>query len=382
MDPDDFTERSPGRLTPIGGGVSAFVPGPMPTSMEFTPATIRLLDRASRSLGELSGLGAMLPNANLLIQPHLRREAILSSRIEEKFATVQQLATFEAVAAEETPDVREVGNYAAALEYGLSRTQELPLSLRLIRELHERLLSGVRGEDQRPGEFRRTQNYIGRPGQPIENARYVPPPPPMMLDALYVLERSIYDDSELPPLIKIALMHYQFEAIHPFNDGNGRVGRLLITLQLHHEGLLSQPLLYLSAFFSAHQRGYYDRLLAVSRNAEWTSWVDYFLEGVAEQSRDAGLRARRLLDLREDFRHRVRRLRSPRFPLQLIDEMFQAPLVTAGHVARLLNVTPRSAQQIIGKLTTAGILREVTGRRRNRRYAAPEIIEVLEAPTA
>ena len=382
MNPGDFTERSPGRLTSIGTGLSAFVPGPMPTSMALTPTTVRLLARASRSLGELSGLGAMLPNANLLIRPHLRREAILSSRIEEKFATVQQLATFEVVAAEETPDVREVGNYVDALEYGLSRIRELPLSLRLIRELHERLLSGVRGEDQLPGEFRRTQNYIGRPGQPIGNARYVPPPPPMMLDALHDLERSIYADSELPSLIKIALTHYQFEAIHPFNDGNGRVGRLLITLQLHHEGLLSQPLLYLSAFFSAHQRGYYDRLLAVSRNGEWTPWIDFFLEGVAEQSRDAGLRAQRLLALREDLRRRLRELRSPRFPLQLIDELFHTPLVTAGQVRKLLNVTPRSAQQIIDKLIAAGVLREVTGQRRNRRYAAPEVIEVLEAPTA
>ena len=382
MNPGDFTERSRGRLTRIGTGLSAFVPGPMPTSMALTPTTVRLLARASRSLGELSGLGAMLPNANLLIRPHLRREAILSSRIEEKFATVQQLATFEVVAAEETPDVREVGNYVAALEYGLSRIRELPQSLRLIRELHERLLSGVRGEDQLPGEFRRTQNYIGRPGQPIGNARYVPPPPPMMLEALHDLERSIYADSELPSLIKIALTHYQFEAIHPFNDGNGRVGRLLITLQLHHEGLLSQPLLYLSAFFSAHQRGYYDRLLAVSRNGEWTPWIDFFLEGVAEQSRDAGLRAQRLLALREDLRRRLRELRSPRFPLQLIDELFHTPLVTAGQVRKLLNVTPRSAQQIIDKLIAAGVLREVTGQRRNRRYAAPEVIEVLEAPAA
>ena len=382
MNPDEFTEQSSGRLTSIGGGLSAFVPGPMPTSMELTPATVRSLDRASRTLGELSGLGAMLPNANLLIRPHLRREAILSSRIEEKFATVQQLATFEAVAAEETPDVREVGNYVAALEYGLSRIRELPLSLRLIRELHERLLSGVRGEDQRPGEFRRTQNYIGRPGQPIEHARYVPPPPLMLPEALDDLERSIHADSEPPPLIKIALTHYQFEAIHPFNDGNGRVGRLLVTLQLHHEGLLSQPLLYLSAFFSAHQGSYYDRLLAVSRNGEWTAWVDFFLEGVAEQSRDAGLRARRLLGLREELRRRLGGLRSPRYPLQLIDELYHTPLVTAGQVRKLLNVTPRSAQQIIDKLVAAGVLREVTGQRRNRRYAAPEIIEVLEAPTA
>jgi len=382
MNPGDFTERSPGRLTSIGTGLSAFVPGPMPTSMLLTPTTVRLLARASRSLGELSGLGAMLPNANLLIRPHLRREAILSSRIEEKFATVQQLATFEVVAAEETPDVREVGNYVDALEYGLSRIRELPLSLRLIRELHERLLSGVRGEDQLPGEFRRTQNYIGRPGQPIGNARYVPPPPPMMLEALHDLERSIYADSELPSLIKIALTHYQFEAIHPFNDGNGRVGRLLITLQLHHERLLSQPLLYLSAFFSAHQRDYYDRLLAVSRNGEWMPWIDFFLDGVAEQSRDAGLRAQRLLALREDFRRRLRELRSPKFPLQLIDELYHTPLVTAGQVRKLLNVTPRSAQQIIDKLIAAGVLREVTGQRRNRRYAAPEVIEVLEAPTA
>ena len=382
MDHAQFSKRSPGRLVATSESAAAFVPDPLPPKLELGWKTLSLLEEAGRGLGELAGVGGMLPNPQLLIRPYMKREAILSSQIEDKFATMQQLALFDISAEPENADVQEVANYVAALEYGLNRVNELPVSLRLIRELHERLLMGVRGEGQRPGEFRTRQNFIGRLGQNITEARYVPPPPAELMGTLYDFEAGLHATWEFPLLVKIALTHYQFEAIHPFNDGNGRIGRLLITLQLHQEGLLPSPLLYLSAFFEAHQASYYDRLLAVSQNGEWEEWIAFFLQGVAEQSRDAVRRTRRVLALREEFHHRVQTPRGSALLTQLIDELLVVPAVTASQVRKLLGITHRSAQRNIEKLEQAGILKEITGHARNRVYVAYDILAVLEAPSA
>jgi Fic family protein len=330
-----------------------------------------------------------LPNPHLLIAPFVRREAVLSSRIEGTRASLSDLFAFEAsgVADPRTSDVREVANYVDALGYGLKRLAELPISLRLVREMHARLMSGVfgvRGEHLTPGEFRRSQNWIGPPGCSLANATYVPPPEVEMREALDNLEKYLHTASPLPlpPLVRMALVHYQFEAIHPFLDGNGRIGRLLITLLLCAEGLLPQPLLYLSAYFERHRPDYYRLLLAVSQEGSWTEWVSFFLDGVAQQSQDAIKRSSRLLDLWHTYRDRLQSERSSPLALRMVDELFSYPVVTLASATRLLGVTPRAAQNNIDKLVAEGILQETTGRQRNRVYAASRIIEIVEAEKA
>jgi Fic family protein len=273
MERDQFTEYASGILVPTMGGAVAFVPAPLRTTFEISPSAVRLLDQASNALGMLSGVGRLLPNPHLLASPYLRREAVLSSRIEGTQSTIADVYAAEAGQTQlfhDGADVREVQNYVEAHEFGLGRLSELPLSLRLIRELHEHLMRGVRGADQMPGQFRTSQNFIAAPGATIAEARYVPPPLSEMKQRLDDLERFLHDQT-LPPLVQIALAHYQFEAIHPFRDGNGRVGRLLISVFLCERGLLPQPLLYLSAYFERTRANYYDLLMRVSTHGDWDS---------------------------------------------------------------------------------------------------------------
>ncbi|MCH8802139.1 MAG: Fic family protein [Chloroflexi bacterium] len=381
MDPSEFTSDAPGELVKTVEGIWAFVPAPLPPRFDIGPATIKRLSAADFALGELKGLGHMLPNAKLLIAPFLRREAILSSRIEGTIASLDQLILFEVEPSREpqNPDVGEVANYVSAMEYGLERLKEFPVSLRLIRELHEKLLTGVRGQDRRPGEFRQTQNAIGQQGRPIGEARYIPPPVAQMNQALSDLELFIHQPTDLPFLIQLALVHYQFEAIHPFLDGNGRIGRLLLSLLLCDKGYLTQPLLYLSGFFEENRDRYIDSLLRVSQQGDWAGWVDFFLEGVAEQSRDVVDRSGLLLDLRQQYRDRAQTARASALPLLLVDELFQIPAITISMARALLDVTYVSAQRAVERLVGLGILKEVTGRQRNRVYLAPEILGIINA---
>lgn len=381
MDPADFTDDAPGELVKTVEGIWAFVPAPLPPRFDIAPATISRLSAADFALGQLRGIGQMLPNAQLLIAPFLRREAILSSRIEGTIASLDQLILFEVEPSGEpqNSDVGEVANYVLAMEYGLKRLEELPVSLRLIRELHEKLLTGVRGQDRRPGEFRQTQNAIGQQGRPVEEARYIPPPVVQMNQALSDFELFLHEPTELPILIQLALVHYQFEAIHPFLDGNGRIGRLLLSLLLCEKGYLTQPILYLSGFLEKHRDQYIDSLLRVSQNGDWIGWVNFFLEGVAEQSKDAVERSRLLLDLRQQYRERAQTARASALPLQLLDELFQIPGLTISMAQGLLGVTYVSAQRSVERLVGLGILEEVTGRQRNRVYLAPEILGIVNA---
>lgn len=383
MDVTAFSENAPGRLVEIPDGAHAFVPEPLPEELRLSSEVVGILAEAERALGELNGLGQFLWNPHLLIRPFLRREAVASSRIEGTIATDRELLLFEIAPDKvKTPEVREVGNYVAALEFGLGRLNDLPISLRLIRECHERLMRGVRGAGQFPGEFRRKQNYIGRRDQPIREARFVPPPPGEMRKALEELEKYMHADSSTPFLVRLALIHYQFEAIHPFEDGNGRIGRLLIPLQLCERRYLSQPLLYLSAYFDKHRTEYVDHLLAVSQKGSWEAWVRFFLSGVAEQARDSGRRAQNLLRLRESYRLRLQQEgRSARL-LSLIDRLFAWPALTVPIARDFLRVTYRSAKLNIEKLVAAGVLREEPGRVYNRLYLAPEIIALVEADRA
>ncbi len=380
MQPSDFNKDKAGRLIKGKLGYWAFVPDFLEPEVQFDLPLVRALSDADRGLSELAGTARRLPNPHLLIRPFMRREAVLSSRIEGTQASLSDLFFFEAASPgdPEVPDVHEVRNYVQALEYGIARLKELPLSLRLIREMHEHLMKGVRGETQTPGEFRVTQNWIGPPGCTLMEATFVPPPVEEMNDALDKFEKYLHSDSELPPLIRLALIHYHFEAIHPFVDGNGRIGRLLISLLLCSEGLLPQPLLYLSAYFEKNRSDYYRLLLGVSRCGEWLPWVRFFLKAVAVQARDAVSRSDELLALLAEYRNRVQEARASALLLSLIDELFSFPALTTKMAARILGVTPRSAQLNINKLINVGILREVTGQKRNRVFVAHEIVTIVD----
>ncbi len=369
-----------GRLIRCAEGYSAFVPKTLPPDLTWSPRVIRALSDADRLIGRLAGQGARLPNPHLLMRPFVRREAVLSSRIEGTQATLRELLAAEAGAAvERSPDdLREVGNYVAALEHGLRRLPERPLSLRLVRELHGVLMEGVGGGHATPGEFRRSQNWIGPPGCTLANARYVPPPPGELMGCLAEWERALRDTST-PPLLHAGLIHYQFEAIHPFLDGNGRVGRLLITLLLVERDILPTPLLYLSAFFEATRRDYYDGLLAVSRESMWEDWLEYFLNGVARQSEDAISRADRINQLLEQWRLKVASAAS-KTPAILLDMIAENPFVTANRVADRLGVAFTTAQRAIRKLKDASIIEEVGDARRDRVYCAKAILDILEEP--
>ncbi len=361
-------------------GYSAFVPNPLPPDLNWSPRIVRALSDADRLIGRLAGEGARLPNPHLLMRPFVRREAVLSSRIEGTQATLGELLAAEAGAAvDRSPDdLREVGNYVAALEHGLRRLPELPLSLRMVKQLHAVLMEGVRGGHATPGEFRRSQNWIGPPGCTLANATYVPPPPEELMNCLGDWERSLRDRS-LPPLIHAAYIHYQFEAIHPFLDGNGRVGRLLITLLLVERDILPTPLLYLSAFFEATRRDYYERLLEVSLQGEWEAWLEYFLNGVARQSEDAVSRAKRINQLLEAWRMKFAGA-SSKTPALLLDLLTANPFVTAKQAAEQLEVAFTTAQRAIKKLQEAAILEEVGDAQRDRVYCASKILKVLEEP--
>lgn len=381
MKPEDFTAARRNHLVAIEHGLWAYVPPDLPHEIDLSREAILAMSAADRAIGALDGLGGWMPNPYLLVQPFLHREAVLSSRIEGTQASLSDLAVFEAAApATGLPsDVREVANYVKALELALAPERDLPVSLRLFQRLHEVLMEGVRGQDQRPGEFRTIQNYIGIPGSRIEDASYVPPPPQQMMAALYGLEAFLHSPTTLPPLIRLAVTHYQFEAIHPFRDGNGRVGRLLVALLLVEEKLISQPLLYLSAFFEAHRSTYYQRLAAVSQSGDWDGWIRFFLDGVAEQAADAVERARRMLALRDTYHARLQSPQASALPIQLVDRLFSSPVITVVQAMHELRVTHRAATKIVEKLTAADILIPISpGATRNRLYIAVGILDLLQ----
>lgn len=383
MQPVDFTPDSPGRLVPTLGGALAFAPDPMPADLRLGSATVRLLSEAEYALGHLTGSAGRLVNPYLIGQPLLRREAILSSRIEGTFTTPEQLVLLEAGVPSGDDerlmaDTREVLNYVRAMEHGLELLKGLPVSRRLVREIHGVLLDGVRGGQDRPGEFRKEQNYIGSRHAPISDARFVPPPVPEMEEALDRWELDLHTESDPVPLLaRIAIAHYQFEAIHPFRDGNGRVGRLLIPLLLCERKRLSDPLLYMSAFFDRHRQEYVDLLLRVSTHGDWEAWISFFLRGVAQCARDGQTLTQGLLTLRDRYHGAIRTSRSSGLLATLVDELFRMPSTTIRQVAERLDVTDATAADLLAKLESLSIVAEATGRRRNRVFVAREIIDFM-----
>jgi Fic family protein len=366
--------------TPQGYG--AFVPNPLPPIINYNRNLALLLSEADRLLGELSGTGRILPNPYLLIYPYIRREAVWSSRIEGTQSSLSDLFFFEAEEQEEPniPDVREVRNYVRAMEYGMKRLEKLPISIRLTREIHEVLREGVRGEHAAPGEIRHSQNWIGPAGCSLSEAIFVSPPVHEMKEALSSWEKYLHSNSGEPPLIQCALMHYQFEAIHAFLDGNGRIGRLLITFFLNEKGFLTQPLLYLSGFFEKFRDEYYSKLLRVSQKGNWEGWIEFFLRAVATQAKDAVSDAKKIIELNVNYQKRLQKTKKiPESAHRLIDELFLNPVISVSSMSKKWNLPFNSVKTGVLRLIEIGILSEATERKRNKLFVAQELMDLLTA---
>jgi Fic family protein len=383
MLPADFSPHAPGRFAPSFGGVSAFIPDPAPRELPVSGLLARLLGIAERRLGELAGAAAQAVNPHLVSAPLLRQEALLSSRIEGTVATPEQLALFETGVAPATPETGEVGNFVRATRYALEQLADGDvIAGPLLREAHRRLLTGVRGDRERPGEYRDAQNFLGSSGD-IRAARFVPPPPRDVPALMADLERYVHEElPALPDLVRAAIAHYQFETIHPFRDGNGRIGRLLVTLLLVRDGVLPGPLLPISVAIERRRTEYVDALLAVSMHAAWDRWLHFFLECTIEAAELALRQVQGLAALREEWRAMFLTARTSGLLLKLVDHLFQQPALSMTMVRDLLGVTHATASARLRDLERAGIVREATGRTRDRIYVAPRILAVIGGETS
>jgi Fic family protein len=357
------------------------MPEPLPPSppLRMRTALIEGLSAADLALGRLDGAALTLPNVDLFVGMYVRQEAVLSSRIEGTQASLTDVLQYQVEDGVERPrDVREVVNCVDAMNHGLARLVDLPLSLRLVREIHARLLDGVRGSAREPGEFRRSQNWIGAPGATPGTAAFVPPPAHEIVNAMGALEK-FWHERAFPPLIRAGLSHAQFETIHPFLDGNGRLGRLLITFMLCQEGVLRRPLLYLSAFLKEHRAEYYDRLQAVREEGRWEEWLAFFLRGVREVATSATETVWAIVRMQQAHVETIRRdHRTPANLLRLVDLLFQQPVVTVRYVEEHLGVAYVTANTLVRRLVDQGILTEGTGHRRNRRFVYQAYLRLFE----
>jgi len=380
----EFRHRS-GRYVSQLTGYRAFIPAALPPvpPIRLEGELQSLLSLADRALGRLDGSIQILPNPDLFVFMYVRKEAVLSSQIEGTQSSLQDLLAAEAhILSPHAPkDVDEVINYVKAMNYGLDRLRELPLSVRLIREIHERLLHGVRGARLTPGEIRRSQNWIGPGGCTLNEATFVPPPPHEVPDALAALEAFLHSQSSLPQLIQIGLAHAQFETIHPFLDGNGRIGRLLITFLLCQREILLKPVLYLSHFFKQHRAEYYELLQAIRDRGEWEEWLAFFLRGIASVSREATETSRRILALREDHRAAVTTHlgRAAGNGLRVLESLYQRPIVSVAEIQALTGTTFTAANSLVARLAKLGILREATGYKRNRVFRYSPYVAIFGA---
>ena len=361
-------------------GHKAFIPNPLPPNMTWNSTLVNALSRADYVIGQLAREGNRLPNPQLLMRPFITCEAVLSSKIEGTQTTLGEILATEAGArvTRNPDDLQEVRNYIVALDYGLELLDKLPLSLRLIKAVHAKLMQGVRGGHATPGELRRSQNWIGPPGCTLETAKYVPPPPGELIACLGQLE-SFLHNRQMPTLIHIGLCHYQFEAIHPFLDGNGRMGRLLITLLLIERKMLPSPLLYLSAFFEATRDEYYRQLFNVSNQGSWDSWLIYFLNGVALQAEDVLSRAEQINTLLDKWQTQMGGGGS-QVPINMIQHFAVNPYLTTKNIAKDLGITYSTAQRNILKLQSQDIIQQINPNKRDKVYCATEILNILEAP--
>jgi Fic family protein len=392
VEPERFRKSTAGRLIRVGRGEEAywaFVPHDLPPDLDLDldDEFLALLAEAEHSLGELKALARTMPDPRLSVGPFIRREAVFSSRIEGIETDVVHLYAYEA--GQPSPpglgrsgvsesDTWEALNYVRALEYGLAHMDALPVSLRLIRQLHLSLMGGTIGTRATPGEFRRSQNWIGGPGSTLRDADFVPPPLTEMHSALDALEKYLHGDGRYPPLVRLALIHYQFEAIHPFIDGNGRIGRMLLPLLVVHWELLPLPLLYLSGFFERHQDEYYQLLIGASERGAWKAWLAFFLRAVTEQASDAMGRAKQLQDLLTAWRTQLREAGMPSWMLGLADMLFERPLVSGRMVQKRFGVSHPTTMKGFQRFEGMGILREMTGGQRNKLYLATAVVKTVE----
>ena len=364
-------------------GYRAFEPTPLPPSprLQFDDALLRQLVQANLALGRLDGLASTLPGADLFLSMYVRHEALVSSRIEGTQCTLDDVvAAVLSSWLEDSRDVGDVVRYVAALNHGVARLGEFPLSMRLVREMHEVLLRDGRGSEKTPGEFRRTQNWIGPAGCTLADARFVPPPVHVMKDALGDLEMFLHDES-LSALLVAGLAHAQFETIHPFLDGNGRTGRLLIALILHDREVLCRPILYLSAYFKEHQREYYRRLTSVREDGDWEGWMAFFLSAVTSSATHAAHTAMEITRIHAIDRELVVSSGGNKHDIRLLDALYSQPIVNVAWVERELNVSKVTANRIVARLESLGILRETTGFSRNRRFRYDSYLRIFEAMT-
>lgn len=374
-----------GRLIRQPAGYSAFIPAPLPPipALAIDNDMMTLLSKADRCLGRLDGITQTLPNPDLFVAMYVKKEALLSAQIGGTQASLIDILDVEEVKNDEKGrNLEEVVNYIKAMNYGLDRLTNFPLSLRLFKEIHALLLEGVRGSERSPGDFRTTQNWIGAAGSTIATAAFVPPPPYEMMTAMGDLESYFHDENSIPPLIKIGLIHAQFEAIHPFLDGNGRMGRLLITFWLCQQELLSKPLLYLSYYFKMNKMEYYDRLMAVRLHGDWEGWIKFFLKGLAEVSFGATETAKRILKMKEEHSKMIsENLRNPAHGLKLLERLFEQPILTINAVAEIVGVSYPTANNMVNELQSLGILSSDPAIQRNRKYTYCQYVELLQSGT-
>jgi Fic family protein len=371
-----------GKTVAQGSGYLAFLPETLPPKgITYDTELVRMLSDADLALGRLAGIADVLPNPDLFVAMYVKKEAVLSSQIEGIQCTLDEVLEAEiSGGAVRTKAIGEVVNYVAAMNYGIERLSALPLSLRLIREIHKMLMSGVRGEHKDPGEFRKSQNWIGQGGSTLVNAAFVPPPVPDMLVALDNLERFLHNRSDMPLAMQCAIVHLQFETIHPFLDGNGRVGRLLVALMFHERGALTKPLLYLSHYLKANRVEYYDRLMDVRKNGNWEGWIKFFLKGIAAVSHEAAETAKRIVQFRDAAQAAALKLGKNEFAL--IDILFRHPLIDARTAERQLKVTFATANTALANLLAAGLISETTGKARNRVYRFDAYLHLFEEPSS
>lgn len=382
MRPEEQSAKRAGQYIRQPAGYRAFIPNPLPPAppLAWDAELLSLLSAADQSLGRLDGVADRLPNPDMFVRMYVRKEAVLSSQIEGTQASLVDVLEYEAnVGQRRLPsDVLETFNYVKALNAGLARLQELPLCNRLLREIHGILMQGVRGQERTPGEFRTSQNWFGPPGSNLNNATYVPPPPHEMNRAIGDLEVFLNSPEPMPLLIKAGLAHVQFELIHPFLDGNGRLGRLLITFLLCQQKVLARPLLYLSAYFKEYQDEYYARLYAISKEGDWEGWLKYFLQGVGQVSREAAETARKIIAMREEHRQLViDQVRGRQNGLALLDDLYETPLVSVNYIRDHLGVSYGTANNLANDLAQVGILEEITAGVRNKVFAYRSYLEVL-----
>ena len=372
-------QQRAGRYIRQPTGYRAFIPRPLPPEPALDYGSLAdVLSQASESVGRLDGIAALLPDPDRMVAMHIRREAELSSRIEGTESTLDDILEFEVLPTSRRlpSDVREVVNYVQALTYGIRRLNTLPLSNRLIRELHATLMEDVRGQERHPGEFRRSQNWIGQPGATLDGAIYVPPPASEVPQAMSDLERFLHSPQGIPLLVHAGLAHAQFEMIHPFLDGNGRVGRLLITLLLQHHGVLHQPMLYLSAYLQQHRSEYYSRLTAIHREGDWEGWVGFFLRAVLETSRRSISVSNSVVSLHTRHRELVKS-QSSSAGIAVLEHLYNTPVVSVSELVESLEISYTTANTVVRRFEKLGILREVTGRRRNRLYRYDTYLDIF-----